>query len=142
MVVRAAAASERSHVMPLKVTRRRILLSAAALLVLLAAGVWFASWYYSFENRFARSKPALDAYAAQALASDPTKPLPTLPPRLGAFETSNVERLPNGFLFFCDYRHPLDANGMANSTEPLPENVNGHDFFKHIEGNWYRVWRN
>jgi hypothetical protein len=76
------------------------------------------------------------------MASRQNKQLPALPPRLGAFETSGLERLPHGFLFFCDYGHPLDANGLAYSTEPLTPQVNGHDFFRHIEGNWYTVWRN
>jgi hypothetical protein len=128
--------------MPLKLTRRRVLVTLLAGIVLLVAGGSAASWYYSFENRFARSKPALDAYAAQAMASDPSKPLLALPPRLGAFQTGNVERLPHGFLFFCDYGHPSDTNGLAYSTEPLPAGAGEHDFFEHIEGNWYTVWRN
>jgi hypothetical protein len=129
-----------------KLTRRRILvalfvtvLSGIAFLV---AGGWAASRYYSFAARFGRSKPDLEAYAAQVMASDPSKPLPALPARLGAFQTDHVERLPHGFLFFCDYGHPLDANGLAYSTVPLPADVNQHDFFEHIEGNWYTMWRN
>ena len=142
MAVGAAAASERPYVMPLKLTRRRVLLAVLAGIVFLVAGGLAASWYYSFDARFARSKQALEAYAAQVMAADPSKPLPALPRRLGAFETGNVERLPHGFLFFCDYGHPLDANGLAYSTEPLPADVNEHDFCRHIEGNWYNVWRN
>jgi hypothetical protein len=128
--------------MPLKVTRRRILYAAVAGVAFLAAGGWGASWYYSFDARFARSKPALEAYATHAMASDPSRPLPSPPPRLGAFRTGNAERLPHGVLFFCDFGHPLDANGLAYSTEPLPTGDNEHVVFKHIEGNWYTVWRN
>lgn len=119
-----------------------MLATLLAAIVLLVAGGWAVSWYNSFENRFVRSKPALDAYAARAMASDPSQPLPALPPGLGAFQTNNVERLPHGFLFFCDYGHPLDANGLAYSTVPLPAQLGKHDFFKHIEGNWYTVLRN
>jgi len=119
-----------------------VLVAGLAMVTFIVIGGWYASWYYSFESRFKRSKPALDAYAVQAMASDPNKPLPALPRRLGAFETVDVERLPHGFLFFCDYGHPLDANGLAYSAEPLPADGNNHDFFKHIEGNWYTIWRN
>ena len=85
---------------------------------------------------------SLEAYAAQAMSSDSAKPLPALPSRSGSFKASSVERLPHGFLFFCDYGHPLDANGIAYSLEPLPQVVNGRDTFTHIDGNWYVIWRN
>jgi hypothetical protein len=49
---------------------------------------------------------------------------------LGAFDTNGVERLPHGFVFFCDYGHPLDANGLGYSVEPLRENVNEHAIFR------------
>jgi hypothetical protein len=128
--------------MPLNLTRRRVLITLLAGIVFIVAGGWAVWWYYSFAGRFARSKPALDTYAAQAMATDPSKPLPTLPSRLGDFETGHVERLPHGFLFFCGYGNPFDANGLAYSTEPLPARVNEHDHFEHIEGNWYTLWRN
>jgi hypothetical protein len=128
--------------MPRRLTLRRVLLAALVAVALLVAGGWVALRYHSFEARFERSKPALEAYAAQAMASDPSGPLPTLPPRLGAFQTGNVERLPHGFLFFGDYGHWLDANGLAYSTEPLPHDMNGRDYFAHIECTWYRVLRN
>ncbi len=131
-------------------TRRQFLYALLAATVLLVAGGSvvlfyahrFVGGYYSFDARFARSRPALEAYAKQAMATDPSKPLPALPSQLGAFQTGGLERLPHGFLFFCDYGHPLDANGLAYSTEPLPAERNGRDFFKPIEGNWYTVWRN
>ena len=141
--------------MALKVAHRLVLiavlstlLSTLAVLVAVGWGVSRHISYDSFEARFARSRPALEAYAPKAMASDPSKPLPALPPRLGEFQPGKVERLPHGFLFFCDYGHTLDANGLAYSTErlpatePLPANANEHDFFEHITGNWYTVWRN
>ena len=125
---------------------RRSLVAALILLVLLAllgAAGWFGTSYFSFESGFERAKPALEQYAAEVLASDPSRPLPPPPARLGAFTARGAERLPHGFLFFCDYGNPLDANGLAYSTEPLPSAAaGGRDFYTPIEGNWYRVWRN
>jgi hypothetical protein len=125
-----------------RLTQRRLSISAVAALVLLVAGVWFGSWYFRFEQRFARSKSALEKYAARVMESDPQKPLPPPPRRLGSFKAGHAERLPHGFLFFCDYGHPLDANGLAYSTEPLPTQAPDRDVFEHIQGNWYTVWRN
>ena len=122
--------------------RRRTIVVGLTALVVLAAGAAFASYHYSFDARFNRSKPALDAYAVQAMALDPRAPLPQPPHRLGAFAPRDVERLPHGFLFFCDYGHPLDANGLAYSLTPLPRELGGHDYFTPIEGNWYTVNRN
>jgi hypothetical protein len=133
--------------MPLKLTRRRVLIAGLAMLVLLAVAGWFASSYYSFDARFARSRPAIESYAAKAMASDPTKPLPPPPQRLGAFGTGSAERLPHGFLFRSDFGHPFDWNGLAYSTEPLPRQMHdpqpafGTMYFKHVEGNWYTVFR-
>lgn len=121
--------------------RRRTVLVGLLALFVLAAGGAFASYHYSFDARFKRSKPALDVYAARAMSPDASTPLPPLPQRLGAFEPSGAERLPRGFLFFCDYGHPLDANGLAYSLTPLPRE-SGHDYFTPIEGNWYTVNRN
>ena len=115
--------------------RRRMISAALLAIGILAAGGAFASHQYSFDARFKRSKPALDAYATRATSLDARTPLPPLPQRLGAFKPHGVERLPNGFLFFCDYGHPLDANGLAYSLTPLPREL-GHDYFKPIEGNW------
>jgi len=123
-----------------KITRRRIVFAVLGGIVILIMAALAGAWYYSFDARFQRSKTAFEAYATQAMASDPSKPLPILPPRLGDFQTGDVERLPHGFLLFCDYGHFLDANGVAYSTEPPPDNE--HDFFTHIEGNWYKIWRN
>lgn len=133
--------------MSLKVTKSRIILAAAALLVLLAGGPLFDSWYNTFDRRFARSRPALDAYAAQVMATDPATPV-TPPATLGSFDASDAYRLPHGFLFRADYGHFLDWNGLAYSTEPLPERLpDTHPpfetmFFEPIEGNWYTAWRN
>jgi hypothetical protein len=123
---------------------RRIVFTALTLCVLLAAAALFnySLWPGPFETRFRRSRPALEAYAAQVMATDPASPVPQPPARLGAFQAGSAERLPHGFLLFCDYGHPLDANGIAYSTEPPPSNPDGRDHFKHIEGNWYTVWRN
>ena len=123
---------------------RRALFPAAALCVPLAAGAWFVFSLLPapFDARFRDSKPALEGYAAQVMATDPASPVPQPPARLGAFKTGPAERLPHGFLFFCDYGHPLDANGLAYSAEPLPETFNDHDHFTCIEVNWYKVWRN
>jgi hypothetical protein len=132
----------RKSILPIRITLRRVVLTVLTLLVLLVAGGWFVSSHYSFEPRFARSKPAFEAYAARVMASDPASPMPAPPLHLGAFETSGAERLPHGFLFFCNYGHPLDANGIAYSTQPLPADIGEHDFFKHIEGNWYAICRN
>jgi hypothetical protein len=117
------------------------------LLILLAGATWFEAWFNSLEKRFARSKPALEAYAAQVMAAAPAAPVAP-PPRLGAFEASDGMRLPHGFLFRSDFGHPLDWNGLAYSTEPLPrqmadpQRAGGEMFFERIEDNWYTVWRN
>jgi hypothetical protein len=130
----------------LALTRRRLVLAAMFVLVLLAGAVGFALWRASLEQRFARSKPALEAYAAQVMAAAPTAPV-TPPRRLGAFEASEGMRLPHGFLFRSNFGHPLDWNGLAYSTAPLPREMadpqrgGGRMFFDRIGGNWYTVWR-
>jgi len=123
------------------------LLCGLNLIVLMAititAGLAYAYWKYSFEMRFSRSKPALEAFAAQVMASPSESPI-NLPSHLGEFQTNDAERLPHGFLFFCDYGHWLDDNGIAYSTEPLPNKIakaNGNYFYDHIEGSWYTLWR-
>lgn len=143
----AGSATDRHCVMSRHVPRRRIVLSAIALLVLLAAGAWFVAGYYSFDRRFARSKAELDAYAAQVMAAGSAAAL-TPPAMLGSFEASDAFRLPQGFVFRADYGHPLDWNGLAYSIDPLPGQMpDPHPpfqamFFKPIQGNWYMVWRN
>jgi len=70
-----------------------------------------------------------------------THPSISIPPRIGEFRTTGAERLAHGFLFFCDYGNPFDANGIAYSTEPLPENIDQNDYYTHVDGNWYSFWR-
>lgn len=133
--------------MPLKLKKPRIIRLAAALLILLAAGAWFDSWYNTFERWFARSRPALDRYATTVMAAGPSAPL-SPPAKIGSFNASDAHRLPHGFIFQSDYGHFLDWNGLAYSTEPLPEQLSDTNapfqtmFFEWIEGNWYTVWRN
>ena len=133
--------------MSLRLTRPRLVLAAIALLVLAAAAGWFAISRYSFDSRFARSRTELDAYAAQVIASDSSTPI-TPPRRIGSFEAGEALRLPHGFLFRCDFGHPLDWNGLAYSTQSLPAEMEDvqppleNMFFEPVEGNWYKVWRN
>jgi hypothetical protein len=131
----------RLSILPHISVRRVVGLALSSLLLLLTTGV-FVYRYCSFEGRFRRSKAALEGYAAVVMAADRTKPPPPPPQHLGAFQTGNVEWLPHGFLFYADYGHPLDANGIAFSTEPLPQIVDDRYFFTPIGGNWYKVWRN
>jgi hypothetical protein len=126
--------------MAIKLTPRRMLTTLGIIVAIVAGANWYYATHFSFNARFVRSKAALEAYAAQAMASDPAGPLPALPPRLGVFMAFDVERLPHGFLFFCDYGHPMETNGIAYSTAALPQS-DGGDMFKPIEGNWYMVWR-
>ena len=71
----------RKLILPVKLTRRRVFTAFLAIVVISAATAWVALWYFSFNVRFARSKTALDTYAAQAMASYPV--LPRMPPHLG-----------------------------------------------------------
>lgn len=122
---------------------KRAIILCAVLFTLVGGVLWYVDLRQSFPYKFKRSKPALEAYATQVMASNSHLPIVQPPPRLGAFDTGKAERLPGGFLFFCDYGHWLDANGIAYSTVPLPRvDATGHDFFEHIEGNWYQFLRN
>src|SRR4051794_12129658 len=80
-----------------KFFRRRMVVTGVAVVVVVLAVGWFASWYWSFEARFARSKGALEAYRAEVMANDPGRLMPLPPQRLGAFKTRSAERLPHGF---------------------------------------------
>lgn len=115
----------------------------AGFVVLILVGVGALSlWYFSPAARFARSRPALTAYAETVAATPALMPLPASPSRLGAFHTGTAERLPHGFLVFCDVGNPFDQNGIAYSTTPLPRRtVYGRDDFEPIEGNWYWFYR-
>lgn len=106
------------------------------------AAVMFLDWYYSVEQRFARSLTAFEAYAAQVAGLPATSPLPPLPKPFGEFEACDAERLPHGFQFYCDYGHWLDAKGFAYSTQPLPPVVDDQYHYTPLRGNWYKVWRN
>jgi hypothetical protein len=130
--------------MPLHLPRRRYLFIAGLGLALVAA-VGFGPAYFSFNARFARSKAELNACAARVMATAPAAPL-ALPDSLGAFEISEGERLPCGFLFRADFGHPLDWNGLAYSTISLPSRRADHAPFQAITftplgGNWYAVGR-
>ena len=124
-----------------------VVISAFVLLLIVVAAVYYALSYHSMEQKYARSKPAFEAFAAQVMATDPATPI-TLPRHLGEFDVGDPHRLPHGFFFGADYGHPLDWNGFAYSTDPLPEEMddpvgNHQTMFCHpIEGNWYSVWRN
>ena len=134
--------------------RRRI-----KILLLLAAGVFLlviglvafailrAARSEAFEPRFARSRAALDAFAAIVMAAK-DGPFPAVPERIGEFRPGKkIVRLPHGFLIYCDYGHPLDANGIAYSTQPLPESLpapkefpesQSRYYFWLVDGPWYR----
>jgi hypothetical protein len=122
------------------VTKRRLCIAAvvAALVVLT---VWCCTWYFSFDQRFARSKVALDAYAQQSMIGSP------IATQVGAFNVSDPVALPSGFIVRCDYGHPFDWNGLAFSTAPLPgklvdpQSPKGTILCHPIGGNWYRVSR-
>ena len=114
-------------------------------LVLLAVAGWITYPYFSFQERFRRSKPALDAYAARVNATG-TVAINAPPGRLGYFNVLKVEPLPHGFLFQSDYSNSFDWVGIAYSREPLPESEqdaagNEKQVFKLIQGRWYTVFR-
>ncbi|HEX4125904.1 MAG TPA: hypothetical protein VHY37_14350 [Tepidisphaeraceae bacterium] len=74
------------------------------------------------------------------MVTAPTAPILQPPARvLGEFRATGAERLPHGFLFFCDYGNWLDENGLAFSIQPLPRELNNRDYFTHIKGDWYTV---
>ena len=76
-------------------TVRRVLIGGAAFVLAIVGALWFASWNSSNEARFARSKPALEAFAAQVMASDRTSAI-VVPKQIGDFATGPLERLPHG----------------------------------------------
>jgi hypothetical protein len=108
-------------------------------------GVWIVYPYFSFAEMFRRSKPALESYAAQVMAPG-SNALMSPPKRIGYFGVLKVEPLPNGFLFQHDQGNPFDWNGLAYSTNPLPEvekDSTGKvkEIFTPLGGNWYDVFR-
>jgi hypothetical protein len=118
---------------------------ALAIVVLGGVGAWVVYPYFSFAEMFRRSKPALDAYAAQVAAPGSTA-LASPPKRLGYFAVLKVEPLPNGFLFQHGQGHPFDWSGLAYSSTPLPQyekDAAGEvkQVFTPLGGNWYDVFR-
>ncbi len=112
---------------------------------MLGLAAWFAYPHFFFKESFRRSKPALDAYAAQVTAPGSTA-LEKPPPRLGYFNVLKVGPLPHGFLFQHDAGNPFDWIGLAYSVEPLPREEKDEagevrQMFIPIEGNWYDVFR-
>jgi hypothetical protein len=123
----------------------RPLIVIPAVLVALGVGAWVAYGYSSFDERFRRSRPALDAYAAR-VTTEGTAMLAAPPRRLGYFTVLKAEPLPHGFLFQSDYGNPFDWTGIAYSTERLDGFVPGPTagtgtVFTPIDGNWYSVFR-
>lgn len=133
--------------MPLRFKFRRwhLLLMILAFVVLLGVASWIDDGYASFSEQFRRSEDALNRFAAHVTAQGPTA-LQNAPSSLGYFEVRKPEPLPHGFLFATNYGFPIDWNGLAYSTVPLPEydyNAKGElvQTFLPIKGNWYQVWR-
>jgi len=120
------------------------LVTAAALLAATAIAAWYSYPYFSFSERFRRSKPALEQWAAQFTATGSTDL--NAPCRIGYFKILKVETLPHGFILQHNAGNPFDWNGLAYSTELLPreeKNTQGEvrQIFTPLEGNWYDVFR-
>jgi hypothetical protein len=118
-----------------------------ALLVMLGGVSYVVYPYASFSARFRRSRPALDAYAAQVAAKG-SSALASPPARLGYFHVGKIEPLPNGFLFQSSDGDggPFDWSGLAYSTSALPKydlkpDGSVKQAFAPIAGNWYDVFR-
>jgi hypothetical protein len=120
-----------------------ITLSSVGSIFIAAMAVWMV--LENLKTPFERSRPAFDALAAR-VAGDPAN-LPKGRIRLGEYTASSFETLPHGFLFRSDYGHPLDWNGFAYSTEPLPAELpraqpaNGRTSFRPLDGPWYWATR-
>lgn len=90
-----------------RIRRRRILLVLLAVVsgavVLFTVAAWQAYVYVSmpFSEKFRRSKPALDAYAAQVSAAGPSA-LTSPPSHIGYFNIQKAEPLPHGFILQSD----------------------------------------
>jgi len=118
---------------------------AVVAVLLFGIAAWYAYPYFSFTERFRRSKPALDAYAAQVGRLGPTS-LAKPPSRIGYFNVLKAEPLPHGFVLQSDYGNPFDWDGLAFSTARLPkydddETGNVTQIFTPLGGNWYEVFR-
>jgi hypothetical protein len=117
-----------------------------ALVVIFVAVAWQADAYLMpLGRRFARSKAALDAYAAQVAAAGPAV-LASPPSRIGYFRVLKAEPLPHGFVLQSEFGNPFDWDGLAYSTAPLPQY--DHDakgeikqVFTPVQGCWYTVFR-
>lgn len=116
-----------------------------AVMILCAVG-WQAYLYLlPFPEKFRRSKPALDAYAAKVAAVGPSA-LAKPPSRIGDFNVLKAEPLPHGFILQSDYGNPFDWDGLAYSTAPLPKyelDAKGgiKQVFTPMDDNWYTVSR-
>jgi hypothetical protein len=87
--------------------RRIPIILIVSAVVLFCVSAWFAYPYVSFKERFRRSRPALDSYAAKVAASGPAA-LANPPSQLGYFKVVKMEPLPGGFLFQSDFGNPFD----------------------------------
>ncbi len=98
-----------------------------------------------FHQRFERSEPALDAFAAKVSVGGQAV-LATPPSRIGYFDILKAEPLPHGFVLQSNYGNPFDWNGFAYSTTPLPQyEYDGKgeikQIFTPVRGCWYTVFR-
>ena len=133
--------------MPRTFGRRRVrFVILVGTVVILSVAAWqIYSYLLSFDGKFRRSKPALDAYAATVLTVGPSV-LASPPSQIGHFRVLSAQPLPHGFVLESDYGNPFDWNGLAYSTVPLQQfdkDANGKvtQVFTVIQGNWYTVFR-
>ena len=89
-----------------------------------------------FRLRLLASKPSLDRYVAQVIASGTSHRKLT---RVGLFVARETEVLPNGVVRIITTPCMFDECGVAFSQSKPP--IIGEDRYEHIAGNWWRWWR-
>jgi hypothetical protein len=110
-----------------------LLVVMAVVVTLTAAGVILD---VPLRARFAASRPALEALAAELSAPDASS---TRPDRaVGLFDAERIERIDGGFRFLVRDSGFLDPVGFAYSMDGQPP-VIGEDSYAPFEGLWW-IW--
>lgn len=89
-----------------------------------------------FHLRLLASKPYLDRYAAQMIASGNSHRKRT---QVGLFVARETEVLPNGVVRIITTPCMFDECGVTFSRTKPP--IIGEDRYEHVAGNWWQWWR-